>query len=114
MLASLAGSLYAHYLTFISPGSFSIFFSIQLVTMVLIGGMGSLWGAVLGASFLTLLPEVLHVVKEYNVLIYGLILMGVLIFYPQGLFPGIQEMIRKRKTAPDEFSQKSFGVRKGT
>ena len=114
MLASLAGSLYAHYLTFISPGSFSIFFSIQLVTMVLIGGMGSLWGAVLGAIFLTLLPEVLHVVKEYNVLIYGLILMGVLIFYPQGLFPGIQEMIRKRKPAPDEFPQESFSIRKGT
>jgi branched-chain amino acid transport system permease protein len=113
MLASLAGSLYAHYLTFISPGSFSIFFSIQLVTMVLIGGMGSLWGAVLGAILLTILPEVLHVVKEYNVLIYGLILMGVLIFYPQGLLPGIQEMVRKRKAKSTEFPQKNLSPTKG-
>jgi branched-chain amino acid transport system permease protein len=88
-LASLAGSLYAHYISFISPGSFSIFFSLQAVTMVLVGGMGSLWGSVFGAIFLTLLPEVLHGVKEYNVLVYGFILMAVLMFFPKGLFPAI-------------------------
>ena len=49
VLASLAGSLYAHYLTFISPGTFSFFYSLQVVTMVLVGGMGSLWGSVFGA-----------------------------------------------------------------
>ena len=89
-LASLAGSLYAHYISFISPGSFSIFFSLQAVTMVLVGGMGSLWGSVFGAIFLTLLPEILHAVKEYNVLIYGFILMAVLMFFPKGLFPAIR------------------------
>lgn len=88
-MASLAGSLYAHYISFISPGSFSIFFSLQAVTMVLVGGMGSLWGSVFGAIFLSLLPEVLHAVKEYNVLVYGFILMVVLIFFPKGLFPAI-------------------------
>ena len=113
MLASLAGSLYAHYLTFISPGSFSIFFSIQLVTMVLIGGLGSLWGAVLGAILLTILPEVLHVVKEYNVLIYGLILMAVLVFYPQGVLPGIQEGLRRRKGDAAEDSGKGLTLKKG-
>jgi len=86
-MASLAGSLYAHYITFISPGSFSIFFSLQVVTMVLVGGMGSLWGSVFGAILLSLLPEVLHGVKEYNVLVYGFILMAVLMFFPKGLFP---------------------------
>jgi branched-chain amino acid transport system permease protein len=89
-LASLAGSLYAHYISFISPGSFSIFFSLQAVTMVLVGGMGSLWGSVFGAIFLTLLPEILHGVKEYNVLVYGFILMAVLMFFPEGLFPAIR------------------------
>lgn len=89
MLASLAGSLYAHYITFISPGTFNFFYSIQVVTMVLIGGMGSLWGSVFGAILLTILPEFLHAVKEYNVLIYGLILMFVMVFFPQGLFPGL-------------------------
>jgi branched-chain amino acid transport system permease protein len=96
-LASLAGSLYAHYLTFISPGTFSFFYSIQVVTMVLIGGIGSLWGSVLGAILLTILPEILHAAKEYNVLIYGIILMVVLIFFPQGLFPGIARVFQKRK-----------------
>jgi branched-chain amino acid transport system permease protein len=97
VLASLAGSLYAHYLTFVSPGSFSIFYSLQVVTMVLIGGLGSLWGAALGAILLTVLPELLHAVKEYNVLVYGLILMVVLVFFPQGLFPGIAGLLSRRK-----------------
>jgi branched-chain amino acid transport system permease protein len=88
-LASLAGSLYAHYITFISPGTFSFFYSIQAATMVLVGGIGSLWGSVIGALVLTLLPEFLHAVKEYNVLVYGLILMGVLLFFPKGLFPAL-------------------------
>ena len=100
VLASLAGSLYAHYLTFISPGSFSIFYSLQVVTMVLIGGMGSLWGAAFGAILLTVLPELLHAVKEYNVLVYGLILMVVLVFFPQGLFPGIAGILSRRKETP--------------
>ena len=95
--ASLAGSLYAHYITFISPGTFSFFYSIQVVTMVLVGGIGSLWGSLFGAVLLTLLPEVLHAVKEYSVLIYGLILMLVLLFFPQGLIPGIMEAFGKGK-----------------
>jgi branched-chain amino acid transport system permease protein len=95
--ASLAGSLYAHYITFISPGTFSFFYSIQVVTMVLVGGIGSLWGSLFGAVLLTLLPEALHAVKEYSVLIYGLILMLVLLFFPQGLIPGIMEAFGKGK-----------------
>ncbi|NWF55294.1 MAG: branched-chain amino acid ABC transporter permease [Syntrophaceae bacterium] len=97
VLASLAGSLYAHYITFISPGTFSFFYSLQVVTMVLVGGMGSLWGSVLGALLLTLLPEALHAVKEYNVLVYGLILMGVLVFFPHGLVMGIAGLLQRRE-----------------
>jgi len=51
VLASLAGSLYAHYLGFVSPKTFDIFFSIELVTMVIVGGMGNLWGTLFGAAF---------------------------------------------------------------
>ncbi len=100
VFASVAGSLYAHYLTFISPGTFSIFYSIQIVTMVLIGGIRSIWGCLWGAIFLTVLPEVLQEVKDYSVLVYGVILMGVMVFFPQGLFPGIAGVIRKRSDAP--------------
>lgn len=92
LLASLAGILYAHYLTFISPGTFSFFYSIQVVTMVLVGGIGSLWGSVFGAILLTVLPELLQEVKEYNVLVYGLILTLILTFFPRGLLPGLGEV----------------------
>ncbi len=97
VLASLAGSLYAHYITFISPGTFSFFYSLQVVTMVLVGGMGSIWGSVFGALLLTLLPEFLHAVKEYNVLVYGLILTLVLVFFPHGLVRGITDTFRKER-----------------
>jgi branched-chain amino acid transport system permease protein len=112
VLASLAGSLYAHYITFISPGTFGFFYSIQVVTMVLVGGMASLWGSVFGAILLTLLPEVLHAVQEYNVLIYGLILMAVLVFFPRGLFPGIAGVFAKRRTAVPPDSREPLALEK--
>ena len=106
-MASLAGSLYAHYLTFISPGTFSFFYSLQVVTMVLVGGMGSLWGSVFGALLLTILPEALHAVKEYNVLVYGLILMGVLVFLPHGLLTGVAAILGKREKGVSGGMEKS-------
>ena len=61
VFASIAGSLYAHFVTFISPSSFGFMQSIMLVTMVVIGGMSDIWGACLGALIITILPEYLHV-----------------------------------------------------
>jgi len=89
LCGSLAGSLFAHQQAFVSPESFNFFFSIELVTMVVLGGMASTFGAVFGAAVLTLLPEFLVVFEDYEVLIFGAILMGVMIFMPQGLFVGI-------------------------
>ncbi|MEW6264368.1 MAG: branched-chain amino acid ABC transporter permease [Thermodesulfobacteriota bacterium] len=94
-LASLAGSLYAHYLSFISPKTFNIFFSVELVTMVMIGGMGSIWGSLCGAFFLTPLPHLLHFFEEYMDVCYGLILVLILIFLPEGLFIGIVNLSRR-------------------
>lgn len=88
-LASLAGSLFAHQQNFISPVSFNFFFSIELVTMVVLGGLASTYGAVFGAIVLTLLPQVLVVFEDYEVLILGAILMSIMIFLPQGLFVGL-------------------------
>lgn len=85
MYASVAGSLYAHFVTFLSPGSFGISFSILLVTMVVFGGRFSVWGAVLGAAVLFALPEYLRVAKDYDVLIYGVVLLLVVMFLPGGL-----------------------------
>jgi branched-chain amino acid transport system permease protein len=94
-----AGSLYAHYLSFISPKTFDIFYSIQIVTMVVVGGIGNLWGGLLGAAVLTALPEVLHAMRDYALLLYGVILMGVLVFFPEGLLPGLVKIWSRKKAA---------------
>ncbi len=95
--ASIAGSIYAHYISFISPSSFGFMFSIKLVTMVVIGGMASIWGALFGAATITILPEILHVFSEYDVIVFGLILIVVMIFMPQGLTCGILDAWNKSK-----------------
>lgn len=97
VLAALSGSLYAHYITFVSPKTFDFFYSIRVVIMVIIGGMGSIWGSIFGAALLTSLPELLEMVEEYSVLAYGLILTVVLIFFPQGLLPGLADLVRRRR-----------------
>jgi branched-chain amino acid transport system permease protein len=79
MFASVSGSLYAHYITFISPSSYDFYYSIQVVTMVIVGGMGSLWGSLFGAGVLTLISEALHVAKQYHIIAYGTFLCIVLI-----------------------------------
>jgi branched-chain amino acid transport system permease protein len=99
--ASVAGSLYAHFITFISPSSFDFMFSIKLVTMVVVGGMASIWGAVFGAATLTVLPEVLAVFHDFDIVIFGLILMVVMIFMPQGLTRGALDLWEKYRLQRD-------------
>lgn len=110
VIASLAGSLFAHQQSFVSPDSFSFFFSIELVTMVVLGGMASTYGAIFGAILLTYLPELLVVFEDYEMLIFGGILMGVMIFMPQGLYVGISQKIShlfsRRKNLGNERSKK--------
>jgi branched-chain amino acid transport system permease protein len=98
MFASISGSLYAHYITFISPSSYDFYYSIQVVTMVIVGGMGSLWGSLLGAGVLTCISEALHVAKQYHIIAYGVFLCLVLIFLPEGILMGIYHLILKAKT----------------
>jgi len=84
-LAGLAGSLYTHYITFINPESFGLHTSILILTMVVLGGMGSIAGSVLGAVILTILPEMLRQAHAYQDLIYGGLLVGLLILRPAGI-----------------------------
>ncbi|MDM7202959.1 MAG: branched-chain amino acid ABC transporter permease [Thermodesulfobacteriaceae bacterium] len=93
-LTALSGSLYAHYITFLSPANFSIFYSILILIMVMIGGTHSLWGSFLGALFLTLLPELLRPFKDYDILIYGVILILILLFFQKGLMVPIERWLR--------------------
>lgn len=86
VFASLAGSLYAHYERFVNPSSCDLFVSIRLLIMIMVGGMHSIWGALLGALMISLLQyEWLHKFGEYEVLVYGGILLSFTIFLPDGI-----------------------------
>lgn len=83
--ASVAGSLFAHYMTHVNPSPFGFMFSVKLVVMVVVGGMGSIWGSILGAALMTSLPQFLTVLEDYEMLVYGAILILVMMFAPKGL-----------------------------
>lgn len=85
---AMAGSLYAHFVSFINPPPFDIFFSLKVLMMVVIGGIGSVWGAFLGAALITFLPEWLAFLEDFDVLANGLILLLIVIFSPDG-FAGL-------------------------
>lgn len=95
IFAGLGGSLYAHYVSFVSPDTFSVSLSIMLVIMVAIGGVNSLWGAVLGAVFVTVLPSMLGAYRQYAMLVYGVVLVLALMFMPNGIAGFVEDMARR-------------------
>jgi branched-chain amino acid transport system permease protein len=96
VMASVAGSLFAHTYAYISPDSFGIFTSTDMVIMVVVGGMGSIWGSLFGAGLLTLLPELIGIFETYKDFVHGAILVLVLMFLPQGLVTGLLDMLKVR------------------
>lgn len=84
-LASLSGSLYAHYMKYISPEVFSADLSVFLIMMVFLGGTRYVWGALLGALLLNFLPEMLRAYKDYSIGLYGLALVLIVLLMPEGL-----------------------------
>jgi len=91
--AGIAGSLYAHYITFIDPSSFTVMESITILLMVIFGGMGSIKGSLVGAIMLVMFPEMLRflgmpssIAAPTRQMIYGLLLVVFMIKRPQGLF----------------------------
>ena len=87
MFASLMGSVTAHYVGFVTPNLADFFHSIELVTMVVIGGMASVYGSVVGAVLLTALPQALTSFEGWETVVFGAILMLCMIFLPKGLVP---------------------------
>jgi len=90
--AGIAGSLYAHYITFIDPSSFTVMESITILLMVIFGGMGSISGSIAGATVLVVLPELLRflgmpssIAAPMRQMIYGLLLVMLMIKRPQGI-----------------------------
>lgn len=100
--ASFMGSIYAHFSGFITPHLASFEQSIVLITMVVLGGMASTFGVILGALVLMLLPQVLADFQELEMMMFGLILMLTMIFMPKGLFPTIQNKLASRKREKPE------------
>jgi branched-chain amino acid transport system permease protein len=99
-VAGLAGALWAHYAQFIDPEEFGLHRSIMPFTFIVVGGIETYWGAVVGATALTLLPEWLRFLKEWRLAFFGLAMMLVMIVRPQGLVDhrllhGLRRLIRR-------------------
>jgi branched-chain amino acid transport system permease protein len=103
-LAGLAGSLYAHYVTFVNPSPFGGSTTQMLLVMTAVGGMSSVWGAPFGAALVTALTEILraivpkithHASGEYEIIIFGLLLLYVMLRMPQGLVQGAAEVFAR-------------------
>ncbi len=84
--AGIAGGLFAHLKLAIDPRGFDFFRSVEIVVMVILGGMGNTLGVIVAATLLTLLPEFLRPVAEYRMVIYAALLIGLMLARPQGLF----------------------------
>lgn len=85
MLTGLAGSLYAHLISFINPETFNVFLSIKFVAMIVVGGLASIAGSVLGAVFFTLVPELFAGMAELQALIFGVAMLVCILVLPEGL-----------------------------
>jgi len=99
--AGLAGALYAHHARFVSADSFRLDETFVILTMLIVGGMGSLLGPVLGAVLLVILPEASRFLAEYRGVVYGVILIAVILLRPEGIagVPGIIQPLGARVPA---------------
>jgi len=95
--AAVAGALSGHYTGFITPDMTSFLKNVELATMVVVGGRGSTLGAVLGAALLTALPQLLGAYADYEMVVFGLILMMTMIFLPNGIVPSIAAKLQALK-----------------
>jgi branched-chain amino acid transport system permease protein len=105
-LAGVAGSFYAGYIGSIDPYTFNIGVSATTIVMVLVGGMGSVFGSIFGALVLTFLPEMLRTAEAFRLIAYGLLLILIILFLPNGVRDVVTRAAaavrrRRRVAAPD-------------
>ena len=96
MLAAAGGALYAHAIGFLSPQPFGVGFSVRLLVMVAIGGMRSLTGVVCGVAFTTIIAEPLQDLGAYDVVVFGVLLVGIIVLCPEGLLPALAHWLGRR------------------
>ena len=102
-IAGVAGAFYAHHMSFIDPKAFTFDQSILMLSVIILGGMGSIPGTILGAVILSVAPELLRGLAEYRQIIYGLLIVFMVIVRPNGILGSVNlEHIRQR----DEFSRR--------
>ncbi|MBW4056105.1 MAG: branched-chain amino acid ABC transporter permease [Proteobacteria bacterium] len=88
-IAGVGGGLYAHFMGYINPSDFGFLKSVDILSMVVLGGLGSITGSVVGATILSAAPEFLRFMASYRMLVYGGLLVSMMIFRPNGLMGGI-------------------------
>jgi branched-chain amino acid transport system permease protein len=96
LFAAAAGALTAHYAGFITPAKASFMHSVELVIMVVFGGMASVFGAVVGAALLTTLPQLLTALKDYEMMVFGAVLIATMVLFPQGIVPTLARWFAPR------------------
>lgn len=94
-LAALAGVVYAHFTAQVSPQSLSLYYMFWLLVMVVVGGGGTTLGPIIGACVFVFVPEWLEAAQEYRIVVFGLLLLLTIVFFPKGLYPTIKMMICK-------------------
>jgi branched-chain amino acid transport system permease protein len=94
--AALAGGLFAYLVRYINPESFNVGLSIAFLSMVVIGGLGTIGGSIVGAAFYVIVPELLRGIKDAPGLVFGLLLVVVMVFMPQGLWGTVRRLGWKR------------------
>ncbi|HCF06152.1 MAG TPA: branched-chain amino acid ABC transporter permease [Desulfomicrobiaceae bacterium] len=92
--AGFAGVIFAAKTTFINPASFTFFESAIILSIVVLGGMGSNWGVILGAAFLVLLPEYMRAFSEYRMILFAAAMVLMMVFRPQGMIPARSKQYR--------------------
>lgn len=97
VMASLMGSMYAHYVGFVTPGISGFLRSVEFVIMVVLGGLASIPGSIIGAAVITGLPHLLASLDHWETASYGAILLAVMIFLPRGIVPSFTSILRKVK-----------------
>ena len=95
MLAAAGGVLYAHYIGFLSPQPFSVGFSVRLLVMVAIGGFRNIVGVICGVAFTTIIAEPLQDLGYFDVVVFGLILVAIVVLFPDGLLTAGVRWIRR-------------------
>jgi branched-chain amino acid transport system permease protein len=110
VLASLGGFLYAHYINYLNPSVFDFTFSVHFLVMTIVGGRENIWGALYGASALTLLQEYLRRYEDLYVMIYGLIIVGVLIFFNEGIAGGLDVLLKTLKDQLRKRRERAGGI----